>query len=140
MTSARAPESIFGQFLIPAVVVAPPADAAVAGSVGVRGDLSNRLFAQKLFSIPITPTKHQPAHMGRRTGRVVAAAPGANQWQTIDRKRLPIADGPFAVGHPDRPHDAIAQQRADICLRRVLQRCGEAVAEHGHAGIAVVKL
>src|SRR5882672_4765262 len=101
MAGAGAPEGVGGEFFVAGVVVAPPADAAVAGSAGIGSDLVHGVFAEELFAIPIAFAKHEPADVGARAGGVVAAAPGADQGKAIDGEGLRVADGPFAVGHPD---------------------------------------
>ena len=48
-----------------------------------------------------------------------------------------ITHRPFRIGHAQRSHDAMTQERAEILVIRPSETCRHAIAEHRHARVAV---
>jgi hypothetical protein len=137
MARACAAVRVAGQFGVRVIVVAPPADTAVARGAHIAGDLPHGVGTDEPAVVPIAFAEHEPPDTRGRTGRIVAAAPGADQRQPIDNRGLVIADGPFVVRHADGSHHALPQQGANILVRSIPQRCGDRVRQHRDAGVAV---
>ena len=137
---AGAPNGILRQLRVALASVAPPAHAAVARQSGAAGNLSHGIRTQQLPAFPVAFVQDQPADARRRTGRVSAAAPRRDQRQAIHHAGLPIAHRPFRVRHADRPHDALAQHRADVLVLAAANGRGDAVGHHADARVAVLEL
>ena len=91
------------------------------------------------MTFPIAFAEHEAAHASRGARSETATAPGGDERQAVHVERLFVSDRPLCVGHTDRPHDAFAQEAAEVFVRAVFQRGGDRVTEHRHAGIAVLK-
>ena len=99
----------------------------------------DRRRREELLTFPIAFAEHETSYASCGAGSETATSPGGDQRQAIHVERLFVSDRPLRVGHADRSHDAFAQEAAEVTVRAAFQRGGDRVAEHGHAGIAVLK-
>src|SRR5439155_27341215 len=95
--------------------------------------------AEERLAVPISVAQNEATNTCHRPRVVTAPAPRSDQWQTVHRAGLAVTHGPFVVAHADGSHDALAQQGADVLVRRVSQGGGDAPRQHGDAGVAVVE-
>ena len=147
VAGAGAREGIQRQPRPDAVVVRPPAEAGgrpgIAGRalrqgrVGVRRGERHHRGGQQLAPLPLAPPQHQAPQPGGRPRGELPAAPVGNQWQAVHLIGRTVADGPLPVRYADGPHDALAQQPADVLLRRVAEGDGHHIGQHPHPGVAV---